>query len=129
HAFHYLVIFDGKGIPLHLGRARRTASPGQRIVLVSKHGGCTAPGCTANGYRSQVHHANKDWTDGGDTNIDDLTLACGPDNRMVEETGWTTRNRPEDGVTEWIPPPELDCGQSRTNAFHHPDRILAPDDP
>ncbi|MET0898255.1 MAG: 13E12 repeat family protein, partial [Mycobacterium sp.] len=65
HAYHYLVIFDGKGIPLHLGRARRTASPGQRIVLLSQHGGCTAPDCTANGYQTQVHHANKDWKDGG----------------------------------------------------------------
>jgi hypothetical protein len=129
HAYHYLVIFDGKGIPLHLGRARRTASPGQRIVLLSQHGGCTMPGCTASGYRSQVHHANKDWKDGGETNIEDLTLACGPDNRMVDTTGWTTRNRPEDGVTEWIPPPELDCGQTRINNYHHPERILAPDDP
>jgi Domain of unknown function (DUF222) len=128
HAFHYWVVFDGKGIPLHLGRTKRTASPGQRIVLLAMHGGCTMPGCTASGYRSQVHHANKDWKDGGETNIEDLTLACGPDNRMVETTGWITRNRPEDGVTEWIPPPELDCGQSRTNAFHHPDRILAPDE-
>jgi len=98
-------------------------------VLLSQHGGCTAPGCSANGYQTQVHHANKDWKDGGHTNIEDLTLACGPDNRMVETTGWTTRNRPEDGVTEWIPPPELDCGQSRTNPYHHPSRILATDDP
>ena len=127
HAFHYWVVFDKAGIPLHLGRTRRTASPGQRIVLLAMHGGCTMPGCTANGYRCQVHHANKDWKDGGDTNIEDLTLACGPDNRMVETTGRTTRNR-ADGVTEWIPPPELDCGQSRINAFHHPDRILAPDE-
>jgi hypothetical protein len=129
HAYHYLAFFDGNGIPLHLGRSRRTASPGQRIMALAKHGGCTAPGCAANGYRCQVHHANTDWKDGGETNIEDLTLACGPDNRMVETTGWTTRNRESDGVTEWIPPPELDCGQSRTNAYHHPDRILAPDDP
>jgi hypothetical protein len=26
-------------------------------------------------------------------------------------------------------PPELDCGQTRINTYHHPDRILAPDDP
>ncbi|WP_197381268.1 HNH endonuclease signature motif containing protein [Mycolicibacterium mengxianglii] len=129
HAYHYLVIFDGKGVPLHLGRARRTASAGQRIVLLAKHRGCTAPGCTAPGYRCQVHHANRDWKDGGLTDIEDLTLACGPDNRMVETTGWTTRNRADDGVTEWIPPPELECGQTRINTYHHPDRILAPDDP
>jgi hypothetical protein len=129
HAHPWLAIFDGTGVPLHFGRARRTASLAQRLMLLSKHRGCTMPGCTANAYRSQVHHANKDWKDGGETNIEDLTLACGPDNRMVKTTGWTTRNRPEDGVTEWIPPPELDCGQARINNMHHPERILAPDDP
>jgi hypothetical protein len=94
----------------------------------AQHGGCTAPGCTASGYQSQAHHATRDWKAGGLTDVEDLTLACGPDNRLVETTGWTTRNR-ADGVTEWIPPPELDCGQSRINAYHHPGRILAPDDP
>jgi Domain of unknown function (DUF222) len=128
HSRPWLAIFDDKGVPLHLGRARRTASMAQRIMLLAKHRGCTMPGCTASGYRSQVHHANKGWKDGGQTNIEDLTLACGPDNRMVETTGWTTRNR-DDGITEWIPPPELDCGQSRINNYHHPDRILVPEDP
>ncbi|AQA06723.1 hypothetical protein BVC93_25955 [Mycobacterium sp. MS1601] len=128
HSRPWLAIFDGNGIPLHLGRARRTATLAQRLVLLAKHRGCTMPGCTASAYRSQVHHANKDWKAGGATNIEDLTLACGPDNRMVETTGWTTRNRKTDGVTEWVPPPELDCGQSRTNPYHHPDRILAPDE-
>ena len=129
HAHPWLALFDGNGLPLHLGRARRTASLAQRLMLLAKHHGCTMPGCTASAYRSQAHHANTDWKAGGNTDIEDLTLACGPDNRMVDTTGWTTRNRPEDGVTEWIPPPELDCGQARINNLHHPERILAPDDP
>ena len=34
HAYHHLVIFDRHTeIPLYLGRTRRTASAGQRIVL------------------------------------------------------------------------------------------------
>jgi hypothetical protein len=127
HAHPWLAIFDDKGVPLHLGRARRTASLGQRLMLLAKHRGCTMPGCNASAYRSQVHHANADWKCGGQTDIEDLTLACGPDNRMVETTGWITRNR-DDGVTEWIPPAGLDCGQSRINNLHHPERILAPDD-
>jgi hypothetical protein len=129
HSRPWLALFDGNGLPLRLYRSRRTASMAQRLMLLAQHRGCTMPGCTASAYRSQAHHANTDWKAGGDTNIEDLTLACGPDNRMVETTGWTTRNRPEDGVTEWIPPPELDCGQSRTNNYHHPERILHPDDP
>jgi hypothetical protein len=41
----------------------------------------------------------------------------------VAEKGWTTRTNAR-GATEWIPPPNLDHGQSRTNSFHHPERFL-----
>jgi Domain of unknown function (DUF222) len=123
HAHHYLALFDGNSVPLDLQRSRRTATAGQRIVLLSKERGCTRPGCTANGYQTQVHHAVADWKDNGQTNINDLTLACRADNLLVENTEWTTRKRP-DGVTEWIPPPHLDTGQKRTNDYHHPDRLI-----
>jgi hypothetical protein len=126
HAYHYLVVFDGKGVPLHLGRGRRTASPGQRIVLYAQDRGCTAPGCTAPAYQCQVHHAERDWVDGGQTDIDDLTLACGTDNRKVKPGGWQTRMRRADGRCEWIPPPHLDDGSTRVNEYHHPENIMAP---
>jgi hypothetical protein len=61
------------------------------------------------GYWSEVHHAERDWADDGHTNIGELTLACGPDNRLVKDGGWTSRKR-TDGRTEWIPPPHLDWG-------------------
>ena len=91
-AHHYLVIYDKHTRqPLYCGRARRLATPGQRIVLHALERGCTRPGCTAPGYWSQVHHVDGWAKGGGETNIDKLTLACGPDNRAVEEQGWTTR--------------------------------------
>ncbi|MDQ1322647.1 MAG: hypothetical protein QG655_3895, partial [Actinomycetota bacterium] len=67
---------------------------------------------------------------GGNTDIDELTLACPRDNRLVDDspTGWTTRKRAHDNRTEWIPPPHLDRGQPRTNNHHHPERILRPDE-
>jgi hypothetical protein len=110
---------------LYLGRTRRCASGAQRIVLYAKDRGCTRPGCAASGYRCQVHHAVADWKNNGQTNINDLTLACGPDNRLIENTEWTTAKR-KDGRTEWIPPPQLDTGQTRVNDLHHPERMLAP---
>jgi hypothetical protein len=128
HSHHYLVVFDKHTRqPLYLGRSRRTASPGQRIVLHARDRGCTRPGCTVPGYGCQSHHAELDWAKGGLTNIDDLTLACPPDNRLVQEGGWRTRKR-RDGRTEWIPPPHLDTGQSRVNDFHHPENYLLPED-
>ena len=128
HAHHYLAVFDEHTREaLYLGRTKRCASPGQRIMLYSLHGGCTKPGCSVPPYGCEVHHAVRDWAKGGQTNINELTLACKPDNLFVENTGWTTSIR-KDGRTEWIPPPELDTGQTRVNDYHHPERMLIGND-
>ena len=125
---HYLAVFDGAtGSALNLFRARRTASVAQRLMLIARDGGCTKPSCTVPAYGSQVHHAVLDWTDGGLTNIDDLGLACGPDNRMVGTDGWTTRINDRHDV-EWIPPPPLDTGQPRINHYHRPEELHPPPD-
>jgi hypothetical protein len=126
-SYHYLSVFDHHtSMPLYLGRAKRIATPGQRIVLHAKDRGCTKPGCTVPGYGCQVHHAEMDWGNGGLTNIDDLTLACKAHNLLVKPGGWRTRKR-RDGTTEWIPPPHLDTGQSRVNHYHHPEKYLLED--
>ncbi|PND56353.1 maturase [Mycobacterium sp. ENV421] len=127
HAYHYLALFDGvDGRALWLGRTKRIASADQRIMLHSKYLGCTRPGCDAPGYHSGVHHAAQDWKNGGTTDVDDLTLACPPDNQLVETGGWTTRQLP-DGSTEWIPPPDLPMLRGGVNDYHHPERLLGDD--
>jgi hypothetical protein len=129
HAHHYLAVFDkSTGSALDLFRARRVASPAQRIMLIARDGGCTKPGCTVPAYGSQVHHAAKDWANDGQTNIDDLGLACGPDNRLVDKDGWTTRINTHNDV-EWIPPEHLDTGQTRINHYHRPEQLRPPDEP
>ena len=128
HANHYLAVFDkATGSALDLFRARRVASPAQRIMLIARDGGCTKPGCTVPAYGTQVHHAARDWADDGQTNVDALGLACGPDNRMVGPDGWTTRINAANDV-EWIPPPDLDTGQARVNDYHRPERLHRPPD-
>ncbi len=118
-AHHYLTVFDQHtSIPLYLARAQRTASPGQRLALFAAHLGCTRPHCTAPASRSQAHHLIP-WKHGGATDITNLTLACGCDNRLADTGGWTTTMSP-DGRTHWTPPPLLDVGQPRTNQYHHP---------
>ncbi|MBB3750131.1 hypothetical protein FHT44_002592 [Mycolicibacterium sp. BK634] len=126
-SYNYLAVFDGvSGQSLWLGRSKRLASADQRIMLLAKYRGCTAPGCTVNGYNTQVHHAAKDWKHGGATDIDDLTLACKYDNLLVENEGWETR-QVAGGHTEWIPPPDVPL-IGGTNDFHHPERFLPKDD-
>ena len=66
-------IFDSKGQPLWLGRARRRVSAGQRIALIARDGGCI--GCGANPNWCQAHHI-RHWAHGGTTDIDNLCLLC-----------------------------------------------------
>ncbi|EUA08360.1 hypothetical protein I546_4542 [Mycobacterium kansasii 732] len=119
-AIHYLAIFDN-GKPLALYHAKRLASPGQRIVLYAKDRGCSAPGCDVPGYRCEVHHV-REWATTHRTDIDQLTLACGPHHKLLD-SGWTTRKNAR-GDTEWIPPAHLEHGQPRTNSLYHPERLL-----
>jgi hypothetical protein len=124
HAHHYLAVFDrATGSALELLRTKRIASAAQRIMLIAREGGCTKPGCTIGAYGCQVHHVSADWVDGGNTNVNDLGLACGPDNRSVSDGGWATQMNDRCDV-EWIPPPPLDTGQARVNNYHRPERLL-----
>ncbi len=120
-AYHYLAVFDDhQHRPLYLGRAKRLASPDQRIALYATDRGCSFPGCDVPGYLCDVHHLT-DWAHGGPTNIDNLTFACGPHHKLADH-GWTTRKQPN-GQTQWNPPPhqQLPAG---TNSYHHPERLL-----
>jgi len=127
HAHHWLAIFDNAtGQALDLFRTKRIASPAQRIMLIARDGGCTKPCCPVPAYGSQVHHALRDWADDGNTNINELALACGPDNRLVDKDGgWATTINTR-GDVEWIPPPDLDTGQARVNHYHRPELLLRP---
>lgn len=125
HATHHLAVFDkATGAALAYFRARRTASPAQRIMLIARDGGCTKPGCTVGAYGCQVHHATADFADGGNTNVDEMALACGWDNRLVDKNGGHTTQINGRGEVEWHPPPELDHGQHRINYYHRPELLL-----
>jgi hypothetical protein len=128
HARHYLAVFaNHKEVPLYLGRSKRIASIGQRIVLHARDRGCTKPGCPNPPDRCQGHHGELDFAKGGQTDITGLTLACPPDNRLVNDQGWTTHVR-ADGRVEWIPPPLLDTGQDRLNHYWRPEDLFHSDD-
>jgi hypothetical protein len=124
HAHLYLRLFDDSSgaQELALYHTKRIATPGQRIVLYARDRGCAHPGCPVPGYLTEVHH-DTDYARTGRTDIDDLSLRCGPDHKLITEGGWKTRKR-ADGTTHTIPPDHLDHGQQRTNNYHHPDKLL-----
>lgn len=111
---------DHHSRPLYLGRAKRIASPDQRIVLHAKDRGCTFPGCDAPGYLCEVHHVD-DWAHGGPTDIDTLTFACHTHHKL-HDSGWKTVKL-ANGDTQWIPPPHLQIPPG-TNDYHHPEKFF-----
>ncbi len=108
-ASQYLAVFgDHTSIPLYLGRSKRIASLGQRLASFASPGGkmCSAPGCNQPASRVQMHHAAKDWADGGLTDIDQLVPACDVHNRRVgpKPGQFTTRmitEGPDAGRVAW----------------------------
>jgi len=126
HAVHYLAVFDGhSNRPLYLGRARRIASPDQRLALFAAERGCTCPGCDVPADKCEVHHINE-WSAGGATDITNLTLACPPNHTLIGN-GWATTKLPNHR-TAWFPPERFDRGGPRTNDYHHPERLLDDND-
>jgi hypothetical protein len=73
-----------------IGTASSTSADAHRYFTCKKWK-ITRPGCTAPAYHSQAHHDDGWAAADSPTDIDKLSLACGPDNRLIEETGWRTR--------------------------------------
>ncbi|WP_024794117.1 HNH endonuclease signature motif containing protein [Tomitella biformata] len=132
HSHHYLVIYDGEGRPLHLGRSKRLASADQRIVLYAGDRGCTHPGCTRPGYSCQVHHTDE-WAENGNTDIELLAFACPEHHGLVGpgEHDWATTIAPPTSRypfrTVWHPPACIDPERrGRVNHYLFPEEYLEP---
>jgi len=132
----YLCLLDVAGRPLHFARQRRTASLDQRLALFAAEGGCTGPHCPVPAMGSQVHHRDRDFQHGANTDIEELTLACAGHHRGLDDNdgehipdGWHTRSGKEGtdhaGRTLWIPPASLDPERKPVvNDRHRPQRLL-----
>jgi Domain of unknown function (DUF222) len=101
----YVLIKNTKGVPLHLGRTSRIATPGQTIALAARDRGCSFPGCDRPPSHCQRHHV-LDWLFGGETEIDNLTLLCGFHHREFAKRGWECLMI--GGLPRWQPPAWLD---------------------
>jgi hypothetical protein len=88
---------DLDGLPVNLGRARRTVSPAQRRLLEARDGGsCVFPGCERRRHL-QAHH-RVHWLDGGQTDLANLALLCHQHHRLVHEGGYTIDDDPAGGL-------------------------------
>lgn len=69
-------VLDDAGLPLKLGRARRSHTRHQRrAILTSYPGGCQNPGCDAPPGFTEIHHPIW-WSDDGPTDTDNGLPLC-----------------------------------------------------
>ena len=94
-------LFDRKGQPLWLGRARRHATAAQRAALTARDKGCI--GCGASANWCQAHHIVH-WAHGGTTDIDNLCLLCSHCHHQVHTNGAQVTRAPDGKLTLTHPP-------------------------
>ncbi|MCU1646139.1 MAG: hypothetical protein JWN03_6414, partial [Nocardia sp.] len=125
----FVLVKNKNGMPLHIGEAR-LANPAQRLALTATEHGCTRPGCTAPASMCAVHHVTE-FSKGGKTDIENLTLACDHCHALVNDGpgGWTTIKLGQDsdfpGRTAWIAPALIDPTRTpQVNHHHHPGEVV-----
>lgn len=96
---------QAKGAILNEHRDKRIATRAQSLALIARDRGCSFPDCDQPPEWTQRHHIQS-WADGGNTDLDNLTLLCGPHHRSFEQQGW--RCMVKDSLPWWIPPAWID---------------------
>jgi len=80
------VVEDEQGVPLAVGRKRRTVAGALKRALQKRDTACTFPGCT-NRLFLEGHHI-RHWADGGETSLMNTSLLCSLHHRYVHEYGY-----------------------------------------
>ncbi len=81
------VVLGGDSQPLDVGRARRLATPTQRIALRAMNRSCAIDGCDQHFDRCHIHHL-VEWDDLGLTDLDNLVPLCSFHHHRAHEGRW-----------------------------------------
>jgi hypothetical protein len=87
------VVQDEQGVPLSVGRRRRTIGGALKRALRKRDEMCSFPGCT-NRIFLEGHHIQH-WADGGETSLRNMALLCSSHHRYVHEYGYTIELGPD----------------------------------
>ncbi|WP_242182018.1 HNH endonuclease signature motif containing protein [Saccharopolyspora soli] len=99
------MILDGDGLPLDVGRSKRTAPVHLRAALLQRDGVCAFPGCDRPPGTPDAHHIHH-WIDGGTTELSNMVMLCGHHHRTVHNQRWEIDRRDDRPV--FIPPTTVD---------------------
>jgi hypothetical protein len=97
HAAILPLVLDGKGQPLHLGRARRLFSAAQRTAMAVRDRECRTHGCTIPATWCEAHH-RRPWSRGGRTDLDDGLLLCSWHHHRAHDPAYRTDVMPNGDV-------------------------------
>jgi hypothetical protein len=97
---------DTNGVPLSMGRTRRTVSPQQWLALIVRDHGCVFPNCDRPATWCDAHHL-RHWADGGPSDLENLALVCGRHHDAIHHGGWDVETG-ADGKPELRPPSWVD---------------------
>jgi hypothetical protein len=85
------------GLPVSVGRARRTVPPRLRRLLEARDDRtCRWPGCENRRHLDAHHRAH--WARGGETSLENLVLLCRHHHRLVHEGGYEIEDDPSGGL-------------------------------
>jgi hypothetical protein len=97
-----LVVEDGNGRPIGVGRTTRRIPPWLERMVRHRDQGCRFPGCGRSRWL-HIHHLAHWGRDSGPTDLSNLGGLCGYHHRLVHEGGWRIEGAPE-GVLAFIRP-------------------------
>jgi hypothetical protein len=87
---------------LNLGRTTRLANRAQRRALRGLYSTCGIPGCAVHYDRCKLHHIIW-WSNGGNTNLDNLIPVCSMHHANIHHDGWTIELGPNRQLTLRLP--------------------------
>ena len=96
-------VLDGNGVPLDVGRSKRTINRAQRRALRAMHRTCINPDCNVPFSQTKAHHIRWWVRDNGPTDISNLAPLCERCHHLVHEGGWTLTMTP-DRIATWTRP-------------------------
>lgn len=119
------VTFGSNGLPLHVGRKSRTATPAQWAALNALYRSCAWNGCDRPITWCQAHHINE-WEHGGLTDLDNLIPLCSRHHHAVHEGGWRITLLADRSLEIHRPSDQATKSGTRDSATH-PWATTAPD--
>jgi hypothetical protein len=92
-----VTVIEHHGLPVSVGRRRRTVPPALRRTLEARDAGtCRWPGCE-NRHHLDAHHRTH-WARGGETSLENLVLLCSHHHRLVHEGGYVIEDDQAGGL-------------------------------